>query len=333
MGTRPEKDKGPMNVLSRDKQVQVIAALTEGCSIRATERLTDVNRETIMNLGVRVGEGCARLHDAMMRDLNVGLVELDEQWAFLGKKQKRVLSTDPEAYGDVWVFVALDATKKAVLSYVVGKRTGVETLALARDLRARIVNRPQITADGYVPYVNAIRDAFDLDVDFAQLVKVYATTPGNDAATRYSPGRVIGAEKVVICGRPDEEKISTSYVERFNLTTRMQMRRFTRLTNAFSRKIENHRAAIALHMSWYNLCRSHEALRCSPVMALGVTDHIWTIGELVGAALDAPVPPPMPPRGQLPFQGMTGAQAKGEGRGSYRGPRLPRLRVIRGGRP
>ncbi len=322
-----------MNRLPLEKQTQVIAALTEGCSIRATERLTGVNRETIMYLGVRVGEGCDRLHDRMMRDLHVNLIELDEQWSFVAKKQKRVKLDDPPEAGDAWVFIALDATRKAVLSYVVGKRTSENTAALAADLRARITNRPQITADGYTPYTNAVTEAFDRDVDFAQIIKQYAATPGNDAAHRYSPGRVIGVDKTVICGRPDEEYIGTSYVERFNLTTRMQMRRFTRLTNAFSKKLENHAAAIALHIAWYNLCRWHEALRCTPAMALGVTDHIWTLGELVEKALNAPVPPPIAPRGaQLPLTGLTAGQAKGEKRGSYRGPRGPRLTVIKGGR-
>lgn len=317
-----------MNVLPRDKQVQVIAALTEGCSIRATERLTSIHRDTIMRLGVRVGEGCERLHDAMMRDLQVGIIELDEQWAFIGKKQKRVKQDDAPEMGDVWVFVALDATNKAVLSYVVGKRTADNTFAIASDLRARIVNRPQITADGYVPYVGAVTEAFARDVDFGQLTKVYQTTPGNDAAHRYSPGRVIGAEKTVICGRPDEDKISTSYVERFNLTTRMQMRRLTRLTSGFSKRLVNHRAAIALHMSWYNVCRVHETLRCTPAMALGVTDHVWTIGELVDAALSVPVPPPLvPPGTQLPLTGMSAGKAKGEKAG-----RRARLHIIRGGR-
>jgi IS1 family transposase len=324
----------PLNALGQEQQIRVIAALTEGCSIRATERMTDVNRETILSLGVRVGEGCARLHDTMMRNLNVNLVELDEQWSFIQKKQKHVAISDPLEYGDAWLFIALDATRKAVLSYVIGKRTAENTFALATDLRARIVNRPQITADGYVPYVNAITLAFDREVDFAQLMKEYQAAPGNDAAHRYSPGRVIGAEKTTICGNPDEEKISTSYVERFNLTTRMQMRRFTRLTNGFSKKLRNHRAAIALHVSWYNLCRVHETLRCTPAMALGVTDHVWTITELVEAALDAPEPSPIPPSGQPPLSGMSAGKAKGTFGGSRQGerPLRPGLRVIKGGR-
>jgi IS1 family transposase len=319
-----------MNVLPFEKQVRVIAALTEGCSIRATERLTDIHRDTIMRLGVKVGEGCRRLHDGLLRGVHVALVELDEQWAFIGKKQKNVRLGDAPGAGDVWLFVALDATNKAVLSYVVGKRTAENTLALACDLRGRIVNRPQITADGFTPYPNAIDEAFDRDVDFAQLVKVYQATPGNDAAHRYSPGSIRGVEKTVIRGNPDPEKISTSYVERFNLTTRMQMRRFTRLTSGFSKRFENHAAAIALHIASYNLCRVHEALRCTPAMALGVTDHVWTIGELVEAALAASEPPPLPTPGQQSVPGMSAAKAKEDVRGNLM--RRPRLTVIKGGR-
>jgi IS1 family transposase len=246
------KDKWPVNVLSSEKQTRVIAALTEGCSVRATERLTDVHQETILNLSRRVGEGCHRLLDGMLRGLQVGVIELDEQWSFIGCKQKNVRDGERER-GDSWLFIALDATSKAVLSYRIGKRTTQNTMALAQDLHARLVNRPQITADGFVPYVNAIADVFDRKVDFAQLMKHYGTPAGNEAAVRYSPGSIRGIEKQVVCGAPDETKISTSYVERFNLSTRMHLRRFTRLTNAFSKKLANHRAAIALHLAYYNL--------------------------------------------------------------------------------
>lgn len=284
-----------MNVLPFDKQVQVISALTEGCSIRSTERLTGANRNTVMTLGVRVGEGCERLHDRLMRDLNVGIIECDEQWDFIAKKQKRVKQGDPSEFGDVWLHVALSATHKAVISYVVGKRDGTYTQELADDLRGRILNRPQITADGYAPYIGAIEAAFGTDVDFATIVKKYVGDSNlPDAAHRYSPGHVAGVERTVIRGRPKRENISTSYVERFNLSSRMQMRRCTRLTNGFSKKLENHRAAISLWIAFYNLCRVHETLRCTPAMALGVTDHIWTIAELVAAALESGTPPPLP---------------------------------------
>jgi len=286
-----------MNTLPIEKQVQVISALTEGCSIRSTERLTDVNRNTIMSLSLRVGDGCERLHDGMMRDLQVNQIELDEQWDFIQKKQKRVQTGDPSEFGDVWLFVALASTQKAVLSYLVGKRSTENTNALARDLWGRIVNRPQITSDGYAPYVGAVESAFGWNVDYAMLTKQYVGDSNlPDAAHRYSPGHVAGIEKTVIRGRPDEELISTSYVERFNLSSRMQMRRFTRLSNGFSKKLESHCAAVALWISFYNLCRVHETLRCTPAMALGVSDHIWTIGELVQAALDPQDVPPLPDR-------------------------------------
>ncbi len=284
-----------MNTLALSKQIEIVAALTEGCGIRTTERLTGANRNTIMSLGLRVGAGCARLHDRMMRDLHVNLIELDEQWDFIGKKAKRVRQDDPEEMGDVWLFVALAATQKAVLSYVVGKRDTENTEALALDLRARVVNRPQITSDGYTPYPNAVEEAFGRDVDYAVLTKKYVGDSNlPDAAHRYSPGHVAGVETSVIRGNPDPEKISTSYVERFNLSTRMASRRFTRLTNGFSKRLESHRAAVDLWVCFYNLCRYHETLRCTPAMALGVTDHIWTVGELVQAALEPSDVPPLP---------------------------------------
>lgn len=318
-----------MNILSREKQVQIVAALVEGNSIRSVERMTGVHRDSIMRLGVRVGEGCRRLHDARMRNLQVSIIELDEQWAFIGKKQKRVTEEEKgTALGDCYVFVALDATSKAVLSYVTGKRDGLNTVALATDLRARVVNRPQITADGFAPYPGAIEEAFGDDVDFATLVKEYVTTPGNEAAVRYSPGHIRGITKTIVTGDPDKSAISTSYVERFNLTTRMHVRRFTRLTNGFSKKLENHRAAIALQFAFYNLCRWHEAIRCTPAMAVGVADHIWSIGELVDAALSASEPAPLPTPTRP--KGMTASEAKGGQRYAQGGK--AKLFVIKGGK-
>jgi IS1 family transposase len=308
-----------MSQLSLEQQVRVIAALTEGCSIRSIERLTEIHRDSIMRLGVRVGEGCARLHDRVMQDLQVNLIEMDEQWAFIAKKQKHLNDGDPAYYGDVWVFTALAATQKAVISYVVGKRTSENALALAADLRARIMNRPQITADGYSPYIGALRQAFGggRGCDFAQLIKTYEATPGNDSATRYSPGRIRSIEKEPVFGNPVKDLVSTSYVERFNLTNRMAIPRFTRLTNAFSKKFENHQAAVSLHIAHYNLCRVHETLRTTPAMALGVTNHIWAISELIDAALTAPKPAPTLPVSPAPLRPS---------------PRGFQLRVIRGGK-
>jgi IS1 family transposase len=281
-----------MNVLRTDRQAQVVAGLVEGCSMKSISRLTGIHPDTIMRLGVKVGQQCRNLHDRIFRDLNVGIVELDEQWSFVQKKNRNVHPGDPAEYGDSWLFIALAANQKAVISYVVGKRTSANTEALANALRARLVTRPQITADGYAPYLNAIDGAFGIDVDFATVTKQYQEPPREPAAHRCSTSSIRAIEKTVIRGNPDESKISTSYVERFNLTTRMQLRRFSRLTNGFSKKAENHAAAIALHIAHYNLCRSHESLRMTPAMALGVTNRIWTIGELLDQASRMPIDPP-----------------------------------------
>ena len=275
-----------MNILSFDKQVAAISALTEGCSIRATERLIDVHRDTIMRLGVRVGEGCASLHNRMMRELQVPILEFDEVWGYVGKKQRQVQPGEPDK-GDQYTFTALDATSKTRISYLTGKRSEANTRIFVNDVWERIVNRPQITTDGWGPYLSAVAECFGDGADFAQIVKHYAADHAVEAKRRYSPPHVVRVERLVVSGRP--RQISTSYVERSNLTLRMQQRRFTRLTNGFSKKLRNHRAAVSLFVAHYNLCRFHEMIRCTPAMALGVTDHIWTIGELVEAAA-APEP-------------------------------------------
>ncbi len=262
----------------------------------------------------------------MMRNLNVSLLELHEAWSFIAKKQKRVKVNDPSEYGDAYVWIGMDATNKAIVSYVVGKRSAENAQELAADLRARILNRPQITTDGLSAYVDAIERAFGINVDYAMLQKEYAAVAGNDAAHRYSPGAIIGVDKQVITGNPDPERICTSYVERQNLTLRMGIRRMTRLTNAYSKKFRNHAAAISLHIGHYNSCRVHETLRITPAMALGVADHVWTIGELIQTALATPAEPtPMtpttPPR--LPRDPKTGLLV---GRQPFK------LRVIRGGK-
>jgi IS1 family transposase len=276
-----------MNVLSFEKRVAVIAALCEGMSIRATARLTDVNRETVGRLAMEVGAGCAEIHDQLMRGLNVGVLELDEIWSFIGAKKMHVKPEHPAYFGDCYVHTALAATSKAIVSYKVGRRDTATAMAFCADLRARIVNRPQITTDGHVPYIAAVEHAFGADVDFAQLVKHYEGDGAQqqDAAHRYSPGRIRAIEKYPVAGRPRLERVSTSFVERSNLQVRMQTRRFTRLTNAFSKKLDAHEAAVHLFVTWYNLCWVHSTIRMTPAMALGVTDSIWTVADLVRMAL------------------------------------------------
>jgi len=273
-----------VNILPREKQIQAIAALTEGVSIRAAERLTGVNRGTIMALGVRVGEGCNKLHHAMMRDLQVSRIELDEIWSYVGKKQKKTTPEDGDMVGDQYTFIALAGSAKAIITYRTGKRTRANTELFANDLRRRVVGAPEISADGFPAYPWAVSMAFGEQCQFGVIEKHYAVSGTPEASRRYSPGVVVGVSKNAVVGRPS--RISTSYVERQNLTLRMQQRRFTRLTNGFSKNYLNHCAAVALYAAHYNLCRVHEALRVTPGMQIGVADHIWTIGELVSAALD-----------------------------------------------
>lgn len=274
-----------MNILPRDKKIAAISALCEGVSIRATERLTGIHRDTIMRLGARVGHGAAALHGRIVRGLNVARMELDEAWSYVGKKQRRVTPEDVANFGDQYVFIAMDATRKAILSYRVGKRDSETTQAFIADVRERVINRPEISSDAFSAYPWAIELAFGLDCTYGQIVKEYEAEPAINAARRYSPGYVVGVQRRAVVGAP--RQISTSYVERGNLSLRMSCRRFTRLTNAFSKKLENHAAAVSLYVAHYNLCRVHEALRVTPAMALGVANHIWSIGELIDAALAA----------------------------------------------
>ena len=258
--------------------------------MRATERLTDINRGTILSLGMRVGEGCAVLHDAMMRGLHVSRIELDEAWSFVAKKQRHLKQTDSADFGDQYVFLALAGAGKAIVSWLVGKRNGDNCRAFLADLRARILGAPEISSDAFPAYPDAVERTFGIECKFGTIEKHYAVDATVEAARRYSPAAVVAVTRRCIIG--NQEKLSTSYIERQNLTLRMQQRRFTRLTNAFSKKLENHVAAVALYVAHYNFCRVHETLRVTPAMQLGVTDHIWTIGELVDAALDGVVPAP-----------------------------------------
>lgn len=236
-----------------------------------------------MRLGVRVGKGCARLHDYRMAGLRVGRLELDELWSFVGKKQKRVTRKDEPVKGDQYVFTALASASKAIVGYRIGKRNGDNAEAFLADLRGRVIGKPEISTDGLHYYETAVRFAFGTSVAYGQIVKSYVGEPPKDAARRYSPGTVVDVERKVVSGRPSH--ISTSYVERSNLTVRMASRRFTRLTNGFSKKLENHEAAFALFVAHYNWCRVHEATKVTPAMALGLTDHAWSIGELLDVAL------------------------------------------------
>ena len=249
-----------MNVLPREKQIEIVAALTEGMSIRAVERLTGIHRDTIMRLGARVGRGCAELHDRMFVGIRAGRIECDELWAFVGCKQKNVKRSRREVHGDQYTFVALAASTKAILSYRTGKRDGENTDLFIRDLRERVLGTPEISTDGFHPYRPAIRDAFGDRVAHGVINKTYSVTDlRKDAAHRYSPAAVVAVAREAVIGEPMD--ISTSYAERSNLSIRMGSRRFTRLTNGFSKKLEKHAAAVSLYVAHYNLCRYHETIR------------------------------------------------------------------------
>jgi len=280
-----------MNNLPRDKQIDIIAALTEGMSIRAVERLTGIHRDTIMRLGARVGRGCAELHDRMMVGLRVPRIECDELWAYVGCKQKNVTRKNVAVKGDQYTYVALAASTKAILAYRTGKRDGENTDLFIRDLRERVLGTPEISTDGFHPYRPAIRDAFGTRVAHGIINKTYSVTDlRKDATHRYSPAAVVAVSREAVIGIPTD--ISTSYAERSNLSMRMASRRFTRLTNGFSKKLENHAAAVSLYVAHYNLCRWHETIRSTPAEALGLTDHAWSIGELLDAALAVATPDP-----------------------------------------
>ena len=273
------------NVLKTEKQIAVISALAEGSSIRSIERMTGINRNTIMNLGVRIGKGCAKLLDEKMRNLTCENLQFDELWGFIGKKQKHLTETDDLTKGDVWTFCAIDADTKLIPSFRVGKRDAVTTQAFVKDASSRIITRPQISTDGMGRYAEAIELAFGAEVDYGQIVKNYGHDQGSHHhERRYSAPEVVFAEKKRICGKPIADLISTSYIERANGTTRQHMRRLTRLTYAFSKKLENFEAAVALHFAYYNLVRTHGTLKMTPAMAADVETSFWSVGDLVEAA-------------------------------------------------
>jgi len=281
-----------MNILSREKQIDIIAALTEGLGIRATARLTNTNRKTVGRLALQVGRGCAELHDRVMVGLRVPRIELDELWAFVGKKQRRVTREDGLDVGDQYTFIAMASSAKAIIAYHTGKRDNFSTNDFVRDLSERVLGRPEISSDGFTPYRTAIPAVFGTRVDFGQIVKTLAVTDlRKDAAHRYSPAEVVAVSRDVICGTPTH--IATSYVERGNLSVRTGCKRFARLTLSHSKKLDHHLAGMSLYVAHYNFCRVHEALtpdarhQNTPAMAVGVADHVWSIGELIDAALAA----------------------------------------------
>lgn len=270
--------------LSEEQKCKVIAALCEGVSIRATERLTGIHRDTIMRLGVRVGEGSAVLHGRLMRDLRCSRIEFDEVWSFVKKKKRNVQASDPDTVGDQFIYLAMDSTGKAIISWLVGKRGMRNTITIAEDVRSRVLGSPEISTDGYAPYIRAVDEAFDGAASHGIVDKQEVIiAKGPDAARYYAKQQLVKVERTPISGDP--RHISTSFIERQNLTLRMSQRRLTRLSNGFSKKFENHCAAVALYAAHYNFCRVHEALRITPAMHLGVTDHVWSVGELVTAAL------------------------------------------------
>ena len=275
-------DRGSdVNKLKPELQVTVLSALVEGASIRSVERMTGVHRDTITRLLLRVGERCETILDETMRDLSCRRIELDEIWAYVGKKQRHVLRTDdPNTVGDFWVWVALDSDTKLVPTYAVGKRDSATAKAFVGDLASRLKNRVQLSSDGLRLYADAIEASFGADVDYAQIVKSYEAEPIGPG--RYSPPKVVDLSKSAWVGTPNLDTASTAFVERNNLTLRMHMRRFTRLTNAFSKKAENLAAAVALHFAWYNPMRRHSTLKTTPAVAAGVTDRPWSMYDLVG---------------------------------------------------
>lgn len=267
-----------MNRLKPAIQVAIISALTEGCSVRSVERMTGVHRDSIIRLMVRVGSGCASMMDASLRGLRCRHVQVDELWAYVGKKQRRLTPEDDQReVGDFWTFVALDTDSKLVPSYLVGKRDAASTNAFVADLASRVDGRIQLSSDAMGAYVDAVERAFGPAIDYGRIVKHFEATPVGPG--RYSPPEVVSVTTEAISGSP--EGICTSHVERLNLTVRMQQRRFTRLTSGFSKKVENLRAAVSLHFGWYNFVRVHGTTRVTPAMAAGVESRPWTMAELV----------------------------------------------------
>ncbi len=285
-----------MNKLTKDKRISILSLLVEGSSMRSVARITGVSINTVAKLLVDAGNACADYHNNAVRNVRSRRVQVDEIWSFCYSKEKNVSSAKaaPEFSGDVWTWTALDSDSKLIVSYVIGDRSTATALAFMDDLKARLADRVQLTSDGHNVYKEAVETVFGREVDFAQLIKLYGK-PEGEAATesRYSPGECTGTKKRRVVGNPDQTLVSTSHVERHNLTMRMSMRRFTRLTNAFSKRIEYHFHMLALYFVHYNFCRIHKTLRTSPAMAAEITDKLrdmaWIV-ELIEAREGKPNP-------------------------------------------
>jgi IS1 family transposase len=269
-----------MNKLPNAKRAHILNLLVEGNSLRAASRIADVSINTVYKLAIDAGEACSAYQDQAFRNLPCKRLQLDEIWSFVYAKQRAVpfAKNAPEIVGDVWTWVAICADTKLVLSWRIGDRSSATAIEFVCDLSKRLANRVQITSDGHRAYLEAVEAGFGADVDYAQLIKLYGEVP--HPAGRYSPSQIQGSKSFCCTGNPDPNYISTSYVERQNLTMRMSMRRFTRLTNGFSKKVENHVHAISLHYMHYNFVRIHKTLRVTPAMAANVTDRLWSINDL-----------------------------------------------------
>lgn len=272
-----------MNRLTSDERARILHLLCEGMSIRAITRTTGASKNTVIKLLVDAGKACMAYHDQFVRKVKASRIQCDEIWSFCYAKAKNVADAKaaPIEAGDVWTWTALDADSKLIVSYLVGGRDAECADYFMDDVRQRLANRVQLTTDGHTAYLTAVERNFGGDVDYAQLIKIYGAPTGKAQERRYSPGECCAIKKQAVTGNPVEAHVSTSYVERSNLTMRMHMRRFTRLTNAFSKKIENHAYAVALHMMYYNFVRIHKTLRVTPAMAAGLSDKLWEIGDIV----------------------------------------------------
>lgn len=287
-----------MNKLPQKTRVTILKCLLDGMSIRGTARVADVSKNTVSKLLIESGKACYAFHDEHVRGVNAARVQCDEIWSFTYAKQKNVKSAKsaPSDAGDTWTWTAIDADSKLAISYLVGGRDGEYAIAFMDDLRSRLANRVQLTTDGHKAYLEAVEGAFGGDVDYAQLIKMYGEPAGKSGERKYSPAECTGTRKLKVEGSPDRKHVSTSYIERQNLTMRMHMRRFTRLTNGFSKKVENHAYAVALHFMNYNFIRQHKSLnKLTPAMAAGITDHLWEVEDIV-KLIDVRAPKPGRPK-------------------------------------